>query len=77
MYKSRRRKKKGNAPTGVRGSVWNRFREINFRGVTRVGELVKVERRIEGEVLSPDPAYDGRATPGTYGAVTRHPLRSV
>lgn len=30
-----------------------------------------------GEILRPDPAFDGRAIPGTYGAITRHPLRVV
>lgn len=31
----------------------------------------------QGEVLAPDPAFDGRAEPGTYGAITRHPVREV
>lgn len=34
-------------------------------------------KELEGEILSPDPAFDGRAIPGTYGAITRHPLRKV
>jgi len=45
-----------------------------------MNELVKVKTKphvIDGELLRPDPAYDGRAIPGTYGAITRYPLRHV
>ena len=45
--------------------------------MTELVPVRRVPRVIDGEVLRPDPAFDGRAVPGTYGAVLRHPLREI